>query len=120
MHAIICAMKPKAPSSKSSLSPAKQITGFIAKFDPAVAKLIRTCRAEVRKLLPTAIELVYDNYNFLVFGYATSERASDSIISIAAASNGVGLCFIYGASLPDPQRILLGSGKHSRFIRLPT
>ena len=63
---------------------------------------------------------MYDNYNFLVFGYATSERASDSIISIAAAANGVGLCFIYGASLPDPQRILLGSGKQTRFIRLPT
>ena len=80
MHAIMCAMKPKEPPSKSSLPATKQIAGFIAKFDPAVAKLIRQCRAEVRKLLPTAVELVYDNYNFLVFGYATSERASDSIM----------------------------------------
>ena len=113
-------MNPDAPPSRSSLSPATQISGFIAKFDPAVEKLIRQCRAEVRKLLPTAIELVYDNYNFLVFGFGTSERASDAILSIAAAANGFGLCFIYGASLPDPQRILLGSGKQTRFIRLPT
>ena len=109
-----------AASAKPSLSPTKQIAGFIAKFDPEVARLIRQCRAEVRKLLPTAVELVYDNYNFLVFGFATTERASDALISIAAASNGVGLCFIHGASLPDPQRILLGSGKQTRFIRLPT
>jgi hypothetical protein len=116
---IISAVKPTA-KAKPSPSPTRQIAGFIAKFDPALARLIRQCRAEVRKLLPTAVELVYDNYNFLVFGFATTERASDALISIAAASNGVGLCFIHGASLPDPQRILLGSGKQTRFIRLPT
>jgi len=30
----------------------------------------------------------------------------------------VGLCFIRGASLPDPKKILLGSGNQTRFIRL--
>jgi hypothetical protein len=102
------------------MTPAEQLEGFIAKFDPAVAEFIQECRAEVGKLLPTAIELVYDNYNFLAIGYGTTERASDCIISIAAAANGVGLSFYYGSSLPDPERILLGSGKQNRFIRLPS
>ncbi len=96
------------------------MAAFIAKFDPKVAKLIRACRAEMRKLLPTAIELVYDNYNFFVIGYASTERASDAILSIAAAANGVGLAFLHGASLSDPKKLLLGSGKQNRFIRLPT
>ena len=74
----------------------------------------------MRKLLPSAIELVYDNYNFFVIGYASTERASDAILSIAAAANGVGLAFLHGASLPDPKKLLLGSGKQNRFIRLPT
>ena len=74
----------------------------------------------MRKLLPTAIELVYDNYNFFVIGYAPTERASDAILSIAAAANGVGLAFLRGASLPDPHKLLLGAGKLNRFIRLPT
>jgi len=30
------------------------------------------------------------------------------------------LCFIRGASLPDPARILMGSGKQTRFVRLPS
>jgi hypothetical protein len=30
----------------------------------------------------------------------------------------VGLCFIRGASLPDPKKILLGSGNQTRFLRL--
>jgi len=113
-------MKSTAPPATAAPAPAKQLAAFIAKFDPKVAKLIRACRAEVRRLLPTAIELVYDNYNFFVIGYASTERASDAILSIAAAANGVGLAFIHGASLPDPYRLLLGSGKQNRFIRLPT
>jgi hypothetical protein len=72
----------------------------------------------MRQRLPTANELVYDNYNFFVIGYAPTERPSDAIVSIAAGANGVGLCFIHGASLPDPKKILLGSGNQTRFVRL--
>lgn len=101
-------------------TPAKQLAGFINKFDPKVAKHICACRARMRKLLPTAIELAYDNYNFFVIGYSASERASDAILSIAAAANGVGLAFLHGASLSDPEKLLQGSGKQNQFIRLPS
>jgi hypothetical protein len=101
-------------------SSAKQVASFIAKFDPAVAKVIRTSRAAMRQRLPTANELVYDNYNFFVIGYSASERASDCVVSLAAAANGVGLSFYYGATLPDPDGILLGSGTQNRFVRVPS
>lgn len=104
----------------ANVAPARQVAAFIAKFEPKLGKLIRACRSEMRKLLPTAIELVYDNYNFFVIGYGPTERASDAIFSIAAAANGVGLAFLRGASLPDPQKLLQGSGKQNRFLRLPT
>jgi hypothetical protein len=69
-----------------AVSPARQLAGFIAKFEPANAKLIRQCRAAIRRLLPTATELVYDNYNFFVIGYSATARPSDCILSIAAAA----------------------------------
>ncbi len=94
------------------------IRGFVAKFDAKMAKQIRACRSAVRKLMPTAIELVYDNYNFLVFGFCSTERASDCIVSLACSAKGVSMCFIYGARLPDPDRILQGSGNQTRFVRL--
>jgi len=97
-----------------------QIASFIAKFDPSNAKLIRACRSAMRKRLPSANELVYDNYNFFVIGYSASERPSDCVVSLAAAANGVGLSFYYGATLPDPDGILLGSGTQNRFVRLPS
>jgi hypothetical protein len=102
------------------IAPAKQLAGFIAKFDPAIARLIRSCRVALRKQLPTAIELVYDNYNFFVIGYCSTPRASDCVVSLAANSKGVGLSFYYGATLPDPTKRLHGSGSQNRFIRLPT
>jgi hypothetical protein len=96
----------------------RQLKAFIAKFAPKDQRLIRAVRRAVRRWFPTANELVWDNYNFFVIGYSPTERPSDSIVSIAARANGVGLCFIHGAGLPDPAKILQGSGKQTRFVRV--
>jgi hypothetical protein len=95
-----------------------QLQSFIDKFEAKNADLIRSVRKTLRKRLPTANELVYDNFNFFVIGYCATERPSDCIVSIAAAANGVGLSFYHGASLPDPLKLLLGSGSQNRFIRI--
>jgi hypothetical protein len=99
-------------------TPSAQVAGFIAKFDRSNAALIRSCRAAMRKRLPTALELVYDNYNFFVIGYSATERASDCVVSLACGANGVSLSFYRGATLPDPDGVLLGSGSQNRFVRL--
>jgi hypothetical protein len=99
-------------------SPAKQLAAFIAKFDPALAKLVRSARSVLQKRFPTAIELVYDNYNALAIGYSTTERTSDVLFSLAVYARGVNLYFMYGRSLPDPEKLLQGSGKQGAFVRL--
>lgn len=95
-----------------------QLAEFIDKFESKIATLIRSARKILRKRMPTANELVYDNYNFFVIGYCSTERPSDCIVSIAAAANGVGLSFYYGATLPDPDGLLVGDGKQNRFLRI--
>ena len=112
-------MKAKSTNaSRSTISESQQLETFIDKFDAQNAALIRSVRKAMRRRLPSANELVYDNYNFFVIGYCTTERPSDCILSIAAAANGVGLAFYHGATLPDPHKLLLGSGTQNRFIRL--
>jgi hypothetical protein len=101
-------------------SPEARVKSFIGKFDPDNRALIRAVRRMLRKRFPTAYELVYDNYNFFVLGYSPTERPSDAIVSVAAGASGVGLCFLRGARLPDPKKILLGSGNQTRFIRIPS
>src|SRR4026207_1597232 len=104
----------------TSPSPARQMREVIGQVDPAVAKILRACRATLQKRLPTAVELIYDNYNFFVIGYCSTPKASDCIVSLTGSSNGVGLCFAHGAKLPDPKGWLQGGGKQTRFIRLPS
>ncbi len=101
-------------------TPEKQLAGFIAKFTPEMAARIRAARARMRKRIPEAHELVYDNYNFFVIGYGPNEKAGDAIFSLAAQAKGLSLCFLQGAGLPDPSRLLRGSGKVVRSIRLET
>jgi hypothetical protein len=95
-----------------------QLASFIAKFERKHQAVIRAARKALRKRFPTANELAYDNYNFFVIGYSPTERPSDAIVSLTAAANGIGLCFMHGAGLPDPKGLLLGSGKQTRYIRL--
>lgn len=109
------------PKASEAIATAEErLAGFIAKFSPENAALIRTARGKMRKRLPGAVELVYDNYNFFVIGYGPSEKASEAIFSLAAQAKGVSLCFLHGAGLPDPEGLLKGSGKVVRNIRLET
>lgn len=105
-------------ASTSGGDAARQLAAFIGKFSPLDQRLIRAVRKALRQRFPTANELVYDNYNFFVIGYSPTERPSDAIVSMAAGASGVGLCFIQGARLPDPDKVLLGSGNQTRFIRI--
>jgi hypothetical protein len=69
--------------------------------------------------VPGAVELVYDNYNWLVVGFGPSERASDAVLSIVFAPRWISLCFLqHGPRLPDPHGLLRGSGKRVRNVRL--
>jgi hypothetical protein len=99
-------------------TPERQLAGFLAKFTPDMAKLIGAARAKMRKRMPRALELVYDNYNFFVIGYGPNETAGDAVFSLAAQAKGLSLFFLQGAGLPDPHGILRGSGKVARSIHL--
>jgi len=96
------------------------IEPLLRRFDPKIRKLVHDARARLRKKLPTAIELVYDNHRALAIGFASSDRKSDTIVSLAVYARGVNLYFMYGAALEDPHHLLLGSGNQGRFIRLET
>ena len=68
--------------------------------------------------MPAATELVYDNYNALVFGFGPTDRASEAILSLALYPRWVTVFFLRGAELPDPENLLQGTGRQVRSIRL--
>jgi len=68
--------------------------------------------------VPRGFEMVYDNYNGLVFGFSPTERPSDALLSIVGYPRWVGLAFLQGASLADPDGLLQGTGRQVRGRRL--
>ena len=97
-------------------TPEAVLRSFIHRLDPKDQKLIRSVRAAVRKRFPTANELAYDYSSHFVIAYSPTDRGIDSVVSIVARANGVQLCFTQGKQLPDPKRLLLGSGTQTRFV----
>src|SRR6185436_16060466 len=94
------------------------IARFLAKYSAPIGRDAKAARAKLRKRIPRGFELVYDNYNALVIGYAPSERPSEAVISIAVYPKWVTLFFLHGATLADPKNLLTGSGARVRSIRL--
>jgi hypothetical protein len=91
---------------------------LVSRYTPDVAAQLRRARAEIRRLIPNGFELVYDNYNALVFAFGPTSKASELTVSIAGYPRWVTLFFAQGAALEDPQGLLEGSGASIRSVRL--
>ena len=100
------------------MKPEAQFAEFMAKYTPEIGALAKAALKKMRARLPGAIEMVYDNYNALVIGFGPTERASEAIFSIALYPRWVTLFFLNGKGLPDPQKLLKGSGARVRHIVL--
>jgi hypothetical protein len=107
-----------AQSAVARRSAEAQLRTLIAKFAPAHLRLIGAMRRWLRKRLPTAHEVVYEYRDFFVISYSPNERGYEGVLAIRASANGVMLYFNRGKELPDPAKVLQGSGNQTRSINL--
>ncbi len=99
-------------------APLAEHVRFLSAYGPAITDLAIATRALVLTEAPAATELIYDAYNAVASGYSFTGRPSDAFIHIAAYAGWVNLGFNHGSLLADPQRLLQGSGKWVRHIRI--
>ncbi len=105
-------------SAAARRSAEAELRTLIAKFASAHLRLIGATRRSLRKRLPTAHEVVYEYRDFFVISYSPSERGYEGVLVIRASADGVSLYFNRGKELPDPDKLLQGSGKQTRWINL--
>ena len=105
-------------TTATALSPERQLATFLAKYTPEIVAETEAVLAKMRARLPGAVEMVYDNYNGLVVGFGAEERPREAVLSIIVLPDHVTLCFIWGADLFDPDKLLRGGGSQVRHIRL--
>jgi len=87
-------------------------------FAPAHQRLLGAMRRWLRKRLPGVHELVYEYTGFLVISYSPDERGYEGVFALRASADGVKLYFNRGKGLPDPTKLLQGSGGQTRWIQL--
>ena len=97
----------------------KDLLKFLEAFPPESREIALWLRGFVWDLYPKCNELIYDNYNFLTFGWGTTDRMSDIFCSIPVGTRGVMFGFMWGAKLDDPKGLLTGTGTQFRSLRVP-
>ena len=95
-----------------------QVRAGIAKFAPAHLRLVSATGRWLRKRLPTAHEVVYEYRDCFVISYSPSERGYEGVLAIRGSADGVRLYFNRGKGLPDPEKLLQGSGGQTRWIHV--
>lgn len=73
-------------------------------------------RRWLRKRLPAAHEVVYEYRDCFVISYSPTERGYEGVIALRGSAEGVRLYFNSGKGLPDPAKLLQGSGSQARWI----
>src|SRR2546423_5173406 len=114
-------MSTSQPSTQSAVarrSAEAELRSLIAKFAPAHQRLIGAMRRWLRKRLPTAHEVVYEYRDWFVISYSPNDHGYEGVLAIRASATGVSLYFNRGKELPDPAKLLQGSGKQTRSINL--
>ena len=92
---------------------------FLEAFPPESREIALWLHDFVWDLYPDCNELIYDNYNFLAFGWSLTDRAGDVFCSIPVGTRGVAFGLTWGAKLDDPDSLLAGSGSQFRSFRVP-
>src|SRR3954468_21131496 len=108
----------KTQAAAERRSAEAQLRTLITKFAPAHLRLVGATRRSLPKRLRTAHEVVYEYDGFFVISFSPNEHGYAGVFAIRASADGVRLYFNQGKGLPDPGKLLQGSGTQTRWIPL--
>lgn len=93
-----------------------EIEHFLAQYDEAVFVCGLKLRSLILKHLPNVVEQL--DLPARMIGYSYGQKYADMICTIIPSKKGLKLGFYKGMKLPDPNKILKGDGKISRYVEI--
>lgn len=93
-----------------------QIETFLATYSPDMIEIAKAARKLVISLLPEAVEQIDEPAQMLAYGYDATYKGL--ICVIAPHKAHVNLGFARGFELDDPEKLLEGTGKRARHVKL--
>jgi hypothetical protein len=98
--------------------PDHQLLSYLAPYNPHVSGLMLALRQVVLEEAPQAIESIFQGYAVSIVFSFTGKPMKDGFCHIVAYKSHVNLGFNRGALLPDPSRVLTGTGKSIRHVTI--
>jgi hypothetical protein len=99
-----------------NIIPSKAVDDFLVPFAPEVRDLALMVRSFVLKTLPKIEEQV--DIKGRIIGYSYGPKYIDMVCTIMPTKAGVNLGIAYAMQLPDPGKLLEGTGKMHRHVKL--
>jgi hypothetical protein len=94
------------------------MTELLSAYSAEIQELAWQARGLILDMMPGALEQVDPSSKLIAYGYG--RRYADLICAIALYKNYVNLMFSRGVELPDPEKLLVGTGKRARHVKLTT
>jgi len=101
-------------------SPDPRLIGLLESFDRHIADIALAMREIILDEAPDASETVYEVSYTVAVWFGFSQKMKDMFCYVASYGAHVDLGFPRGATLSDPNRVLEGTGKKMRHIKLRT
>lgn len=89
---------------------------FLSQYSDAVMQHALRLRELIFQTLPGVQEQL--DLPARMIGYAYGQKYSDMVCTLIPSKRGLKLGFYKGAELPDPEKLLKGSGKISRYVEI--
>jgi hypothetical protein len=93
-----------------------ELEQFLAPYTPAVQALALKLRALIREVMPEAIEQLDAPAHLIGYGFDRTYKGM--ICCITLHKTHINLMFARGTELPDPEGLLVGTGKRARHVTI--
>jgi hypothetical protein len=100
------------------LASPSSVNALLRAYPDSVQQLAEEARRCLTKWLPGATEGVDVSARLISYAYGPGNRGA--VCTLILSKTGIKLGLVGGASLPDPEGLLAGSGKAHRHVQLST
>lgn len=94
----------------------KQIDDFLSLYTRESREITLSLRAVILEVFPQAVEQIDPKSGIIAYGFDRTHKGL--VCAIVPHAKHVKLMFSKGKQLPDPNKILAGTGKSARHIKI--
>ena len=90
---------------------------IVSSVSPHARQLAERARTLIQTVYPAVVEVPWPRQRVIGYGVGP-KKMSEHFCYLSVSKDHINVGFMYGAELPDPEKLLEGSGKLLRHVRI--